>query len=107
MSTSTNNAIDIKSILTGVITASLVSIASFVWMMGKFENRVDVLERDSTKVDQILVKVTDLSEKVAVMNTDVNYVKQNVSELKINSSSLSDDVRTLRITVSDLQKKGQ
>lgn len=108
MSTSTNNVIDLKSIITGVITASLVSIASFVWMMGKFENRVDVLERDSNKVDQILVKVTDLSEKVAVMNTDVNYVKQNVAELKINSSSLSDDVRTLRITVSDLQKqKGQ
>lgn len=105
MSTPANNTMfDLKGVITGVLTAALVSVASFVWMMGKFENRVDVLERDSVKVDQILTKVTDLSEKVAVINTDVNYVKQNVAELKLNSSSLSDDVRTLRITVSDLQK---
>lgn len=99
-----NNIIDLKSIITGVITAALVSTASFVWMMGKIETRVEGLERDSTKVDLILTKVSDMSEKIAVLNTDVNYVKQNVAELKLNSSSLSDDVRTLRITVSDLQK---
>lgn len=104
MATPANNVFDLKSIISGVLTAAIVSVASFVWMMGKVENRVDVLERDSTKVDLILNKVNDMSEKIAVLNTDVNYVKQNVAELKLNSSSLSDDVRTLRITVSDLQK---
>lgn len=103
MSTSTNNLIDVKAILTGVLTAAIVSVGSVVWMMGKFENRLDVVERDSNKVDQILTKVNDMSEKIAVLNTDVNYVKQNVAELKLNSSSLSDDVRTLRITVAELQ----
>ncbi|WPH64564.1 hypothetical protein [Escherichia phage YX22] len=103
MATQTDTMIDVKAILTGVLTATIVSVGSVVWMMGKFENRLDVVERDSNKVDLILTKVNDMNEKIAVLNTDVNYVKQNVAELKLNSNSLSDDVRTLRITVADIQ----
>lgn len=103
MATQTDTVIDVKAILTGVLTATIVSVGSVVWMMGKFENRLDVVERDSNKVDLILAKVNDMNEKIAVLNTDVNYVKQNVAELKLNSNSLSDDVRTLRITVADIQ----
>ncbi|HIC4115755.1 TPA: hypothetical protein ACW4JH_000178 [Salmonella enterica] len=103
MAAQTDTVIDVKAILTGVLTATIVSVGSVVWMMGKFENRLDVVERDSNKVDLILTKVNDMNEKIAVLNTDVNYVKQNVAELKLNSNSLSDDVRTLRITVADIQ----
>lgn len=103
MATQTDTVIDVKAILTGVLTATIVSVGSVVWMMGKFENRLDVVERDSNKVDLILTKVNDMNEKIAVLNTDVNYVKQNVAELKLNSNSPSDDVRTLRITVADIQ----
>lgn len=103
MATQTDTVIDVKAILTGVLTATIVSVGSVVWMMGKFENRLDVVERDSNKVDLILTKVNDMNEKIAVLNTDVNHVKQNVAELKLNSNSLSDDVRTLRITVADIQ----
>lgn len=103
MATQTDTVIDVKAILTGVLTATIVSVGSVVWMMGKFENRLDVVERDSNKVNLILTKVNDMNEKIAVLNTDVNYVKQNVAELKLNSNSLSDDVRTLRITVADIQ----
>lgn len=103
MATQTDTVIDVKAILTGVLTATIVSVGSVVWMMGKFENRLDVVERDSNKVDLILTKVNDMNEKIAVLNTDVNYVKQNVAELKLNSNSLSDDVHTLRITVADIQ----
>ena len=103
MATQTDTVIDVKAILTGVLTATIVSVGSVVWMMGKFENRLDVVERDSNKADLILTKVNDMNEKIAVLNTDVNYVKQNVAELKLNSNSLSDDVRTLRITVADIQ----
>lgn len=98
------NIIDVRTILTGVITAALVSVSSFLWMMGGVENRVNVLEREGSKVDQILLKVNELGEKVAVMSNDMGYVKQNVSELKLNSTSLGDDVRNLRVTVADIQK---
>lgn len=98
------SVLDVKAILTAAIASLLVSTATFVWFMGGLENRVNVLEKDSGKVDQILVKVSDLSEKFAVMNNDITYVKQNVNDLKLNSNSLSDDVRTLRITVSDMQR---
>ncbi|ANM47217.1 hypothetical protein FDI76_gp178 [Serratia phage vB_Sru_IME250] len=105
MTAPNSNYFDVKGILTAAIASLLVSTATFVWFMGGLENRVNVLEKDSGKVDQILIKVNDLSEKFAVMNNDISYVKQNMTELKLNSSSLSDDVRTLRLTVSDLQRK--
>lgn len=105
MTTPNNNLFDVKQILTAAVASLMVSTATFVWFMGGLENRVNVLEKDSGKVDQILIKVNDLSEKFAVMNNDISYVKQNMAELKLNSSSLSDDVRTLRLTVSDLQRK--
>ena len=105
MTTQNNSLFNVKEILTAAVASLLVSSATFVWVMGGLENRVNVLEKDSGKVDQILIKVNDLSERMAVMNNDISYVKQNMTELKLNSSSLSDDVRTLRLTVSDLQRK--
>ncbi|WPJ72059.1 hypothetical protein DEEACLCL_00034 [Salmonella phage CRW-SP2] len=108
MTTQTNQAggsfIDIKNILAGVITAALISAGSFVWFMGAFENRVANLEKDSDKVDKILTTVSTLSEKMAVMNTDLTYVKENMRDLKVNSSILSDDVRKLRSDVAEVQK---
>lgn len=105
MTTPNNSYFDVKGILTAAVASLLVSTATFVWFMGGLENRVNVLEKDSGKVDQILIKVNDLSEKFAVMNNDISYVKQNMTDLKLNSSSLSDDVRTLRLTVTDMQRK--
>lgn len=106
MTTQTNgNYIDIRNILAGVITAALISAGSFVWFMGAFENRVANLEKDSDKVDKILNTVNTLSEKMAVMNTDLTYVKENMRDLKINSSILSEDVRKLRSDVADVQKE--
>lgn len=97
--------IDIRNILAGIITAAVVSAGSFVWFIGGLENRVSVIEKDSGKVDQILIKVNELSEKVAIMNTDITYVKENMRDLKVNSTTLSEDVRTLKNTVSEVQRE--
>lgn len=96
--------IDIKTILTGVVTAALISTGSFVWFMGGIENRIGVLEKDSSKVDQILMTVNTMKEQMAVMNTDITYVKENLRDLKTNSNSLNEDVRNLRTSISDLQR---
>ncbi len=101
---SPSSPIDVRNILAGVITAALISAGSFVWFMGSFENRVATLEKDSDKVDQILSTVNTLKENMAVMNTDLNYVKENIRDLKVNSSILSDDVRKLRSDVADVQR---
>lgn len=104
MTTSSDKAtIDMKSILTGVLTSALVSAATFAWFMGGLDNRVKNLEGSSTKIDVLVDKVNAISQNIAVLTTDVSYVKDNVKDLKANSTTLGNDVRDLRTTVNMIQ----
>lgn len=99
-----NTNLDVKSIITGIATAALVSVGSMVWFLGGIENRVVSLERQSTDTDTLLEKVNVIGQQVAVMGNDINYVKENMKDLNVNSNVLANDVRDLRVTVKTMQQ---
>lgn len=105
MPNSERTNIDVKSILTGVITSILVSAGTFVWFMGSLDNRVKNLEDGTNKVDIVIDKMNVLSQNIAVLSTDVNYVKENMKDLKANSTILGNDVRDLRNKVETMQRE--
>jgi len=95
--------IDYKSILTGILTSAIVSGATFAWFMGGLDNRVKNLESSSNKIDIVVDKVNLIGNQMAVLSTDLTYVKENMRDLKANSTTLGNDVSQLRQQVNSMQ----
>lgn len=99
-----DNYFDWKSIITGVMTAAFVSLGSTVWFIGGIDNRVDHLEKSAGRIESVDDKLNLLSQQMASMSTDLNYIKENINSLNRNSQALSGDVRELKIKMTLVEK---
>lgn len=95
-----SNPFDLKAILVSVITSAIVGLAPMIYMLGQMDTRIQSLEQAASKTDKLTDTIQGIKENVAVIATDVSYVKENVRDLKSNSDALSKDLQDVRAIVN-------